>query len=190
MSASQRSPSKEIVSKDVYGSGVSQLPVGGPISGTAKPNTEPEAPRGSPKDSASRSNRRYWLIVAGGPGVAQALAVSGKLAVFSFKEEAETFLAARDPGRSSRDSSGDGSEYGWRVREFLAGELVSTLYGPLCGFSSVALDPVTEDGERAVDGLLSVSRREFVNSLVRRASFPCQAPPEADWFRTIPGVER
>jgi hypothetical protein len=87
----------------------------------------------------------------------EAFALSERLAVFSFKEEAEAFLRARGPGA------------GWRVEEFWSGELVAMLRGPLSGFRRLVLDPLPEVADRAVDSLVSVGREEFLGMLADRS---------------------
>lgn len=91
------------------------------------------------------------------------------LAVFSFEEEAEAFLELR------------GCDQGLRVRELDGGELVSLLYGLWSGFSRVALDPVPEADCGAVDGIVTVSRKEFVRRILSRAqpvsSWPTRGVP-------------
>ncbi len=78
--------------------------------GQARPQKLPRVPR-------------YWLIVKHENGRIKLLTVDSdgeeSLPVFSFDEEAETFLSLRAPGT------------GWRIRETTAGELISLLYG-LC----------------------------------------------------------
>lgn len=116
----------------------------------------PRAAYTSFEPAESRTESRYWLIVGGGPRRVDALAVGGKLAVFSFREEAQDFLMSRAPGD------------GWRVRESSTGELVCTLYDRSPGFASVALDPLPEAGDRVIDNLVSVGREEFVQRLLAR----------------------
>lgn len=71
------------------------------------------------------------------------------LPVFSFREEAETFLRL-----------GEFSDR-WSVRETTCGELVSVLYAPCRQVSHVALDPMPEMFE-----LVSLSREAFVEALL------------------------
>ncbi|CAA9428481.1 MAG: hypothetical protein AVDCRST_MAG80-402 [uncultured Rubrobacteraceae bacterium] len=76
------------------------------------------------------------------------------LPVFSFKEEAETFLRLGE------------TETAWRARETTAGELISLLYGPCARVNRVALDPVpVVDGEMGFD-LAGWGRRDFLQNFV------------------------
>jgi hypothetical protein len=79
------------------------------------------------------------------------------LPVFSFEEEAETFLRLGE------------METGWRARETTGGELFSLLHGPCAGVKRVALDPLpVVDGEMVFD-LASWSRRDFLRDFVGTA---------------------
>jgi hypothetical protein len=79
------------------------------------------------------------------------------LPVFSFEEEAETFLRLGETGT------------GWRARETTAGELISLLHGPYAGVKRVALDPLlVGDGEMAFD-LAGWGRRDFLRDFVGAA---------------------
>lgn len=79
----------------------------------------------------------------------------GFLAVFSFKEEAETFLSLLEDGQKSH----------WRSRQTTAGELISILLGPCASVRGVALDPLPMFS-RAMLRLVSVSRERFVQHLL------------------------
>jgi hypothetical protein len=76
------------------------------------------------------------------------------LPIFSHEVEAETFLWLGSPGA------------GWRARETTAEELVSLLYGPCAGVGKVALDPLPLFGDKAMGGLVSLLRKDFVRNLV------------------------
>jgi hypothetical protein len=76
------------------------------------------------------------------------------LPVFSFEEEAELFLRLEVPGTS------------WRVRESTAGELISILYGSCASVEKVALDPPPEIAGKAVLDLVSLSRKDFLRTLM------------------------
>jgi hypothetical protein len=79
------------------------------------------------------------------------------LPIFSFEEEAETFLWLGETGT------------GWRTRETTAGELISLLYGPCARVNRVALDPVpVVDGEMGFD-LAGWGRRAFLRDFVGAA---------------------
>ena len=77
------------------------------------------------------------------------------LPVFSFEEEAEAFLwlGGTDTG-------------GWQPRRIGPGELISILYGPCSGASSVALDPLPGMITDRTVGLVSVGWERFVNRIV------------------------
>lgn len=139
------------------------------------------APRGEaqPGEAAAgeargRTNGRYWLIVSREHLCAEVMDVGGKLAVFGSAEDARRFLDLGSAGAATSGVAGGG----WRLRPVWAGELVSLLYAPLRGFEHVVLDPVAESGAADTgDGLLnalaSVSRKEFIELLVRRAHLVC-----------------
>jgi hypothetical protein len=102
----------------------------------------------------------YWLIAKNQRDRVEVLTIEcggeRALPVFSFEEEAELF-----PGFG-------GVGYGWWVRESGAGEIVSVLYGPCAGVRSVALDPLPEMVAEEAVGLVSLSRKRFVEHLVNR----------------------
>jgi hypothetical protein len=104
----------------------------------------------------SRPASKWWLLVRDANFRAELLVVDcggeQALPVFSGEGEAEMFLWL-----------GDSSEDGWRVRETSAGELISVLYGPCARVGSVALDPSPEMMAARAVGLVSVSRKRFVN---------------------------
>lgn len=76
------------------------------------------------------------------------------LPVFSFKEEAETFLQLVVPGMD------------WHVSETAVGELTSVLYGPYAGVKKVALDPLPVVECEALVDLVSLDRARFVRNLM------------------------
>ncbi len=102
----------------------------------------------------------YWLLAKDRSDRVEVLTVEcggeRALPVFSFEEEAELFLALGIVGD------------GWWVRESGAGEIVSVLYGPCAGVRSVALDPLPEMVADGAVGLVSLSRKRFVEHLVGR----------------------
>lgn len=93
------------------------------------------------------------------------------LPISSHEEEAEMFLWLGAPGAY------------WRARETTAGELVSLLYGPCTDIEKVALDPLPLFGNKAMGGLVSLLREDFVRNLVdeREPRAPCKGSfePEA-----------
>ena len=97
----------------------------------------------------------------------QVLTVSPKdyrgslLAVFSFEEEAKTFLDLFFLEDEEKHK-------GWSIRETAPGELVSVLMAPCADVLEVALDPlppVLSFGRRMLP-LVSVKREDFVRHLL------------------------
>lgn len=82
--------------------------------------------------------------------------VGGKemMPVFSFEEEAGSFIRLKELGES-----------GWRVRRSGSGEVLSLLSGLYRGVKRVALDPLPEIGSRTLLGLFTVGRRVFMDRL-------------------------
>jgi hypothetical protein len=80
----------------------------------------------------------------------------GYLPVFSFEEEAETFLRL----------SGDDGKSGWWSREATSGELVSVLLAPCAEVKQVALDPLPLSFGGAMVPFVSVKRERFVHDLM------------------------
>jgi hypothetical protein len=88
----------------------------------------------------------------------------GSLPIFSFEEEAQTFL-----GLSENDQEGRR----WRIREMTAGELVSVLLAPCAEVRQVTLDPLPLSlGRAAMPPLCSVARERFVEDLLGRRREP------------------
>ncbi len=81
----------------------------------------------------------------------------GSLPVFSFEEEAQTFL-----GLSENDQEGRR----WRIRETTAGELVSVLLAPCADVRRVMLDPLPLSLGRLMAPLYSVARERFLEDLM------------------------
>jgi hypothetical protein len=103
--------------------------------------------------------RPLWLIVKHDNDQVSVLTIQRgsdreALPVFSFEEEAETFLWLGRPGTC------------WRARETAAGELVSVLYGPCTSVKKVALDPLPIVDAATMVDLVSLSRERFLQSLV------------------------
>ena len=114
------------------------------------------------------ARRSLWLISKHEKGQTEIFIIhpgSGRetLPIFSHEDEAETFLWLGSPGA------------GWRARETTAGELVSLLYGPCVDVEKVALDPLPLFADKAMGGLVSLLREDFVRNLIDerepRASF-------------------
>jgi hypothetical protein len=90
-----------------------------------------------PNKSGSLGQRPLWIIASLQAGRLDVLTIDpdgdgGYLPIFSFKEEAETFLRL----------SGDDGKTGWWSREATSGELVSVLLAPCAEVKQVALDPL------------------------------------------------
>ena len=102
----------------------------------------------------------YWLIAKDQSDQVEVLTIEcdgeQALPVFSFEEEAEFFLGFGGVGPR------------WGVRESGAGEVVSVLYGPCAGVRGVVLDPLPEMVAEEAVGLVSLSRKRFVEHLVGR----------------------
>ena len=108
---------------------------------------------------SSLARRPLWLVVRHSNSCLEVLTTkigtSGEaLTVFSFEEEAELFLQYGASGT------------GWRARETTAGELISVLYGPCVDVGKVALDPPPEIAGKTMINLVSVGRKDFVQSLL------------------------
>lgn len=93
------------------------------------------------------NNRMIVLTINRGSG-------EKTLPIFSFREEAETFLWFGVVGRN------------WRARETMAGELLSILCGPYSGVKKVALDPLPVVIDGLMLDLVSLGRESFVRSLL------------------------
>jgi len=114
-----------------------------------------------PKKSRALGRRPLWLnttyrnhrmdpltIDPSGPGESSA--------VFSFKEEAETFLRLWE----------EAEKRGWRSRQTTVGELISVLLGPCAQVKRVLLDPLPLLFGTTMLPLKSVNREFFVQELV------------------------
>ncbi len=103
----------------------------------------------------------YWLIVkyeTSGIDMLTTNLATGEeaLLVFSFEEEARTFL-----------------EYGaleacWRIRETTAGELISVLFGPCAFAERIVLDPLPKMDVVVLSHLVSMPREDFVEFLMNK----------------------
>jgi len=81
----------------------------------------------------------------------------GSLPVFSFKEEAQTYLSLSENDQEGRR---------WRIRETTAGELVSVLRAPCADVGQVMLDPLPLLLGRLMAPLCSVAREWFLEDLM------------------------
>jgi len=85
------------------------------------------------------------------------------LLVFSFKGEAEIFLQFGVLAK------------GWHVRETMAGEPISVLYGPCKGVERATLDPSPEIFSETITNLVSVRRERFMRILMGKyENISCQ----------------
>ena len=81
----------------------------------------------------------------------------GFLPVFSFEEEAQTFLELLgEEGKGTR----------WRIRETSPGELISVLLALCAQVKRVALDPLPLSCGKAILPFISVKRNHFVQDLM------------------------
>ena len=117
------------------------------------------------------ARRPLWIITCYRNNRTEVLTIDpdgdgGSLPVFSFEEEAKTFL-----GLSENDQE-EGRR--WRARETTAGELVSVLLAPWAGVRQVALDPLplALGMGRLMASLCSVARERFVEELLGRGGEP------------------
>lgn len=105
-------------------------------------------------ETETQTGAAYWLICDGTePTRAFVLDLAGlgrSLPVFSFREEAELFLALGGLG-------GD-----WAVREGGTGDFISLLLGPRADLANVVLDPLPAMLRDSVAGLISISPERFL----------------------------
>ena len=124
--------------------------------------------------SSSLIRRPLWLIAKNEDSRLEVLTIclacgEETLPVFSFAEEAELFL------RLSAYSTG------WQVAQTTAGNLISVLHGPCADVGKVVLDPPAELVDEALLGLLTLSRKDLVRTLMggrrraRGAATQCRA---------------
>lgn len=107
----------------------------------------------------------FWLIVERERTANKVLTVrlDGKgeaLPVFSFEEEARTFLQSEALGSD------------WEIRETGAGELVSILLGPCANICKVMLDPTNEGDAETLADLVSLGSKTFIEHLLGREERP------------------
>ena len=108
------------------------------------------------------TRRPLWIITCYRNNRMEVLTIDpdgdgGSLPIFSFEEEAQTFLYLSEKDQEGRR---------WRSRETTVGELVSVLLG-LCGdIRQVSLDPLPLSLGRAMLPYISVAREHFVEELL------------------------
>ena len=106
----------------------------------------------------SRAQRRpLWLIANHENGHLGVLILDPgtdgeALPVFSFEEEAETFLRLGASGTE------------WRARKTTGGELLLLLYGPCAGVKKVTLDPLPVVAGETVFDLVGSGREDFLRT--------------------------
>ena len=114
-----------------------------------------------PKKSRALGRRPLWLITTYQHNRMDALTIDPggtgeSLAVFSFKEEAETFLRLWEDVEKRR----------WRSRQTTVGELISVLLGPCAQVRRVSLDPLPLLFGTTLLPFESVNREPFMQELV------------------------
>ena len=114
-----------------------------------------------PKKSRALGRRPLWLITTYQNNRMDALTIDPggageSLAVFSFKEEAETFLRLSE----------DVEKRGWRSRQTTVGELISVLLEACAQVKRVSLDPLPLLFGTTLLPFESVNREPFVQELV------------------------
>lgn len=129
---------------------------------------------------------RFWILcerqsrttTTRRPALSIGEASGGVAAVFSSKQEAGEFFSSRVP------------EGEWWIRELRAEEGSPAVDALLGGYERVALDPPPEIAERAMDDLVSVSRREFVERLAVGADSFSDGTDGAERSALVPGGRR
>ena len=115
--------------------------------------------------ASSRAPRRpLWLIANHENGRMGVFTLGSDdketLPVFSFEEEAETFLRLGE------------TETGWRVTETTTGELISLLHGPCASVKKVTLDPLPVVDSEMIFDLAGSGWEDFLRDFVGAASAP------------------
>ncbi len=106
-------------------------------------------------DPEAPTRSKYWLISdrleSAGVLVLDLAGLGRTMPVFSFREEAELFLALGGLGD------------GWRAAEGEAGELLSLFFGPCADVENVVLDPLPAMLLDSTAGLVSLSLGRFMD---------------------------
>lgn len=102
----------------------------------------------------------------------------GSLPIFSFEEEAQTFLCLSKDAQEGRR---------WRSRQTTAGELVSVLLGPCADVRQVTLDPLPLSLGSAMLPYISVAREHLVEELLMggRGELHCGGQPRTPGLRHL-----
>ena len=119
--------------------------------------------QGNPKKYRGLTQSSLWILASYEASRLDVLTIDTEgegefLPVFSFEEEAETFL---------RLSADTGKKAGWWIRKAAAGELVSLLLAPCAQVKRVALDPLPLSFGRGMFPLFCVARERFVEDLLQ-----------------------
>ena len=116
-----------------------------------------------PDEIRGLARRPLWIITCYRNNRMEVLTVDpdgddgGSLPVFSFKEEAQTYLSLSENDQEGRR---------WRIRETTAGELVSVLRAPCADVGQVMLDPLPLSLGKLMAPLCSVAREWFLEDLM------------------------
>jgi hypothetical protein len=115
-----------------------------------------------PNKIRALAQRPLWIITCYRNNRMQVLTIDpdgdgGYLPVFSFEEEAQTFLCLSEDDQEGRR---------WRIRETTVGELISVLLAPCANVRQVTLDPLPLSLGRTMLPYISVARERFVEDLL------------------------
>ncbi len=111
-------------------------------------------------------SRLLWIITCYRNNRMEVLTIDpdghgGSLPVFSFEEEAQTYLCLSEEDDQERMRR-------WRTREATAGELVSILLAPCAEVRQVMLDPLPLSLGMVTPPFLSIARKRFIEDLLMR----------------------
>jgi hypothetical protein len=116
-----------------------------------------------PNKISALAQRPLWIIACCRNNRMQVLTIDpdcdgGFLPVFSFKDEADTFVCLWEDDQEMCRR--------WHSRQTTTGELVSVLLAPCADVQQVALDPLPLSLGRAMLPYISVARERFVEDLM------------------------